>query len=242
MLSLLVLPLFVAPSQAQFGLPYGVSRFRWEGVVDGTSYVRITHNRVRVETASGLPVQRQRYDFSDPLPHAAMNLELVVLDGRGRVRLVEPPSRWNDFTAVVRIDDRSGGRDFYSFELRWADRTRDDDYRDPRARDSVVWSGRVDGEVIVRFQRNQVYVDNLNGQGVWGDRHRFSAPLPTVPFSVNLVNTSGRGEILLVEQPSRANGYTASVRIRDRQSGASNYSFVLTWERPRHRYLDDQLR
>ena len=125
--SLLFIPLLLVPAQAQW-LPNqnanqypnsGVSRFRWEGVVDGTSTVTIKGRRVNVETFSGLPVQRQKYDFTDALPRAAMNVQLVVLDGRDRVRLIESPRPNNDFAAVVRIDDRSGGRDFYSFELHW---------------------------------------------------------------------------------------------------------------------------
>jgi hypothetical protein len=255
LLSLLTLPLFGSAAQAQFGQapygqdqsgqsrhgsPYGISQFRWEGVVDGTSYVRIARNRVWVTTRSGLPVQRQRYDFSDPLPRAWVDLQLVVLDGRGRVQLVETPRAGNDYTAVVRIDDRSGGRDLYRFELRWADRTRQDgDYRDPVRIQNLVWSGRVDGEALLYIRRTDVSINNLNGQGVWEDRYRFTAPLPSVPVAVNLVNTRGRGEVVLVEQPNRRNNFTALVRIRDSQGGAGHYSFTLAWEPLRQRNTND---
>ncbi|MBS1788284.1 MAG: hypothetical protein JST85_11205 [Acidobacteria bacterium] len=221
----------------------GVSRFRWEGVVDGTSTITIKSRRVNVETHSGLPVQRQKYEFTDALPRVAMNIQLVVLDGRDRVRLIESPRPNNDFAAVIRIDDRSGGRDFYSFELRWNDR----DYRDngggwsgnsPRNSDYVTWSGRVDGESIIRFRSDKAFDQTINGQGIYGERYQFSAPLPSRPVDVNLRNTQGRGEILIVEQPSRANNFTVVVKVRDRQNGAGNYSFTLAWEKQNYRDPD----
>src|SRR5262249_51498617 len=129
--SLLAVSIFSIPANAQWGgnqYPNsGISRFRWEGVVDGTSFVYIRGRNVRVETRSGLPVQRQRFNFSDPLPFASIELGLDVFNGRGRVRLVQNPQPNNDYTAVVRIDDNSGGRDAYGFELQWYDRTRRDE-------------------------------------------------------------------------------------------------------------------
>lgn len=249
LLSLLFVPFLFLTAQAQWWpnpnpnqYPNsGVSRFRWEGVVDGTSTVRIRGRRVDVETYSGLPVQRQRYEFSDALPRTNMNMQLVVFDGRDRVRLIQTPRSNNDYTAVVRIDDRSGGRDFYSFELRWNDR----DYRDdgggwtgtsPRNSDFVTWSGRVDGESIIRFRSDEAFDQTINGQGVYGERFRFSSPLPSRSVDVNLSNTNGRGEILIVEQPSRRNNFTTAVLVRDRQSGAGNYSFTLVW--PKQNYRD----
>ncbi|MEK7831996.1 MAG: hypothetical protein AAB401_12960 [Acidobacteriota bacterium] len=249
--SLLLVPFLMLSAQAQWWPTpsqnqypnSGVSRFRWEGVVDGTSTVRIRGRRVDVETYSGLPVQRQKYEFTDALPRTATNMQLVVFDGRGRIRLVETPRPNNDYTAVVRIDDRSGGRDFYSFELRWNDR----DYRDNgggwsgdsrRNSDYVTWSGRVDGESIIRFRSDQVFDQIINGQGVYGERYRFSAPLPSSSVDVSLSNTQGRGEILIVEQPSRRNNFTTTVMVRDRQNGAGNYSFTLAWPKQNYRDTD----
>jgi hypothetical protein len=239
---------FAMTANAQFGWPnnggnnngYGVSRFVWEGVVDGTTYVRIQRNRAATERVDGLPVQRQRFDFSDPLPRAAVNLDLNVLDGRGRVRLIDSPNSSNNFSAIVRIEDNSSGSDFYRFELRWNDRTRDDNYRDPVVNNGgVVWSGAVDGEVIVRFRGNNAWVEKVSGQGAWNDRFRFNAPLSSGVRAVNLDNVRGRGEIVIIEQPSQRNNFTACVLIRDRQSGASNYSFTLNWERNRYGFGRD---
>lgn len=246
LLSLLFIPflLFSADAQSVTGQypNSGISRFRWEGVVDGVSTIRIRGRQVTVETRSGLPVQRQQYDFSDPLPRTPLNVELVVLDGRDRVRLIEEPRSNNDFTAVVRIDDRSGGRDLYRFELRWNDRN----WRDngggwngsPQNSDSVSWRGRVDGESVIRFRSDQAFTETVFGQGTANTSYRFSAPLPNRAISVNLINKEGRGEVWIVEQPSRANNFTAVVRIVDRQGGAGNYAFTLAWEKQNYRDVD----
>jgi hypothetical protein len=190
-----------------------------------------------------LPVQRQRYEFTDPLPRASVEVGLVVLEGRGRVRLVESPRSNNNFAAVVRIDDNSGGRDLYSFELRWQDRNRRDNYGGwggPQSRnaDGVFWRGRVDGESIIRFRSDRAWDETISGGGVSNARFNFNAPLPSQPVSVNLTNTEGRGEIVIVDQPNRNNNYTASVRIRDRRGGSDNYAFALVWEKQQFRNVD----
>ncbi|MGH9836413.1 MAG: hypothetical protein ACREBD_00720 [Blastocatellia bacterium] len=254
LLSLFLLPFIFFSANAQsygnYPNPYpgqfpnqDISRFRWSGVVDGTTLIHVRGRQVQVESRSGLPVQRQRYDFTDPLPRASVELDLTVLEGRGRVRLVEYPRSNNNFTATVRIDDNSGGRDVYSFELRWYDRTRRDEGggwsgQNPRSVDGVVWRGRVDGESIIRFRNGQSWDETISGAGVSNARFQFEAPLPSNQVSVNLTNTEGRGEIVIIEQPSRNNQYTASVRIRDRQNGSGNYAFTLAWEKQRYRDAD----
>jgi hypothetical protein len=253
-LSLLLLPFIFLSANAQwygnYPNPYpgqypnrDISRFRWSGIVDGTTFIYIRGRHVQVESRSGLPVQRQRYEFTDPLPRTSVELGLVVLEGRGRVRLTEYPRSNNDFTATVRIDDNSGGRDVYSFELRWYDRNWRDDRggwsgQNPRNVDGVVWRGRVDGESIIRFRSDQSWDETINGYGVSNARYQFNAPLPSHPVVVNLTNTEGRGEIVIIEQPSRNNNYTASVRIRDRRGGSDNYAFTLVWEKQRFHDVD----
>jgi len=257
-LSLFFLPLAATPLRAQSFWPASpqadrTSRFRWEGVVDGTAIIRVRRRQIAVENVSGSPVQRQRYDFTDPLPTSRVDLRLVVVEGRGRVRLIQEPRADNDYVAAVRIEDDQGGRSFYSFELLWSNRDwRDDDRRDrgdPRRDDDewrpqreryrevefFAWRGRVDGESIIRIRGDEVRVQTISGGGVRDERYRFSSPLPSQEFQVNLVDAEGRGEVVLIEQPSSFNNYITSVRIRDRRGGAGDYSFALTWRRQTYR-------
>jgi len=248
-----VAPVTSVASVAQFGQSNRTARFRWEGIVDGTSIIHVRRRQVQTEVRSGLPVQRQRYDFSDPLPTTRINLQLDVIEGRGRVQLTEEPRQNNDYTATVRIDDPDRGQSRYVFELRWydldqrddrrndrRDDRRDDEWRRYRDLESFSWRGRVDDESIIRISGNDVRVETIRGYGVSNDRSNFSSPLPRQPIQVNLVDAEGRGEIVLVEQPNPRNNFTAGVRIRDRDGGAGTYAFTITWvQRSNDRPRDD---
>jgi hypothetical protein len=214
----------------------GIASFRWQGEVDDTSFIRIRGRQVQSQNQSGLPVQNQQFDFTDPLPNAPVQIVLAEVQGRGRVNIIQQPRPENNYTAVVRIDDSKGGRSPYSFVLRWYDVTRRDRAGSSDDRSAEVsWSGRVDSEAIIRFRGDQVRYENVSGQGVSQDRYRFSSPLPPRPVSVSLVGAEGRGEITLVEQPSRGNDHSAAVRIRDDKGGGGSYAFTLIWNEPRNR-------
>jgi hypothetical protein len=214
----------------------GVASFRWQGEVDGTCFIRIRGRQVQSQAQSGLPVQNQQFEFTDPLPNAPVQVVLAEVQGRGRVNLVQQPRPENNYTAVVRIDDSKGGSSSYGFVLRWNDVTRRDREGSSEDRsEEVSWSGRVDGETVIRFRGNRVSYENLSGQGISRDRYRFSSPLPSRPVSVSLVGAEGRGEITLVEQPARGNDHSVAVRIRDDKGGGGTYTFTLTWNEPRNR-------
>jgi hypothetical protein len=242
LMSIVMIPLMALAAFAQWGgtqYPNSdIACFRWEGIVDGTTFVYVRGRQVQVETRSGLPVQRQRYNFTDPLPRTPVRISLNHFNGRGQVRLVEVPRSSNDFTAIVRIDDNYGGQDAYGFELLWNDRTRNDNWggwsgNNPQNMEFVRWRGRVDGEAIIRFRGNQAWDETQSGRGVWNTQYRFSDPLPQRPVVVNLLDTDGRGEVNILEQPNRNNNYTVTVQVRDRRGGSDEYGFHLGWERRR---------
>src|SRR5262249_52324806 len=111
-LALLVMVSFFSISaSAQFyGNQYpnrDISRFRWEGVVGGPSFVSSGGRQFGARTTPGFRVPPRRYNFPAPLPSASVGLALDVLNGRGRVHLVKSPRPNNVFTAVIRIDDNS---------------------------------------------------------------------------------------------------------------------------------------
>lgn len=210
-----------------------IAQFRWEGTVDGVTIIRINRRQVEYEYQSGLPVQRQRYDFTDALPFTRLDVRLNVIEGRGNVKLLGQPRSDNNYTAAVLIEDKERGAGDYAFELLW-DRPANSGRRG-RDDEAFEWSGRVDGESIVRVRVGSVQVEDISGRGVTEDSYRFTSALPYQPLQVSLIETSGRGEIALIEQPTRQNDYSVAVRIRDPQSGASRYAFTLTWRQPRNR-------
>jgi len=101
------------------GYDNGPGRMSWRGRVDDYVELRIQGNRVRSIERGGAPTYNERASFSSPLPRADVRVEVKKRDGRGRVSLLEEPSRNNNYTAVIRIDDNKGGSDDYEIEMQW---------------------------------------------------------------------------------------------------------------------------
>lgn len=93
---------------------------RWSGRVDDVQEIRIRGRRANTYTVSGGSATDVRTSVSGGgLPARDVTVRLRNYDGRGRVYLVEQPSARNDYTAVLRIEDREGGAGFYDIEASW---------------------------------------------------------------------------------------------------------------------------
>ena len=234
--SLLFLLLLTTSVFAQVSNQDDYSHLRWEGTVDGKVLLKINRRRVTYDVISGVPVQRHRFDFTDPLPFKNTRVDVTVEEGRGNVRVVEQPRERNDYTAIIEINDSSSGKSNYVLDVFWeksyagSSGNNDSNWRN-KDDDSFEWQGRVDGESIIYIRGEDVRVDHISGNGITNETHRASRPIPARSMTLNLVETSGRGEITLIEQPDNRNNYTAAVRSRDKQSGSGSYSFALTWAR-----------
>ncbi len=234
--SLLFLLLLSTSVFAQVSNQDDYSHLRWEGTVDGKVLLKINRRRVTYDVISGVPVQRQRFDFTDPLPFKNTRVDVNVEEGRGNVRIIEQPRERNDYTAIIEINDSSSGKSNYVLDVFWEKSfsgnsgNNDSNWRN-KDDDSFEWQGRVDGESIIYIRGEDVRVEHISGNGVTNEKHHASRPIPARSMTLNLVETSGRGEITLIEQPDNRNNYTAAVRIRDKQSGLGSYSFALTWAR-----------
>ena len=97
----------------------GPGRMSWRGRVDDYVELRIQGNRVRSIERGGAPTYNEHASFSSPLPRADVRVDVKKRHGRGRVSLLEQPSRYNNYTAVIRIDDNKGGSDDYEIETQW---------------------------------------------------------------------------------------------------------------------------
>lgn len=93
---------------------------RWSGRVDDVVEIRITGRRVESITRSGVRVSDVSSNIrGDGLPSRSVTVEVEQLAGRGSIRVVQQPSAWNGYTAVIRIDDPSGGASFHDFRAFW---------------------------------------------------------------------------------------------------------------------------
>jgi hypothetical protein len=157
---------------------------------------------------------------------------MEVREGRGYARILEQPRLDNNYTLSVQVEDRQDGSSRYTLAFYWHSGPAFVNRPIEKRGEKVVWSGRVEGESIVECRRDKCEARATDGGVVGRGNFRFTRPLPARDVTVSLDKTDGRGEIRLLEQPSQANGYAASVHIRDHQGGAGNYSFTLVWASP----------
>jgi hypothetical protein len=53
------------------------------------------------------------------MPYRRLNVRLNKIRGRGDARIIQQPTRDNDFTTIVEIRDTNRGPSEYEFELSW---------------------------------------------------------------------------------------------------------------------------
>lgn len=93
---------------------------RWSGVVDDVAEIRIQGGHVDMISTRGQPLRSVRYDVvGATMPRRDTRLEMVRESGRSKVRIVQQPSMWNGYTAIIRIDDSRPGASIYDFAVRW---------------------------------------------------------------------------------------------------------------------------
>jgi hypothetical protein len=95
-------------------------RVRWRGTVDDNVQLVIRDDRIEVRTIGGSVYENGTYNFTSPLPRRrGVTVSVNKLNGRGEVRVLQQPSRDNDYTAVVEIRDPKGEARDYEVEVSW---------------------------------------------------------------------------------------------------------------------------
>lgn len=235
--------------------------------VDGEVDLLVRDEMIRAELFTGRPIRDAGSEFTAPLPRAEFTrFEIDKRDGRGRVELLEEPSRRNNYTARIRVEDRQGGEDRYHIRINWEGQASFTDRANPRNRRFNTWRprrgnyslpgqslhssyntpsvydnaieggfefrGRVDDEVVFYIRGDRVNAEVVQGRNVQVENFRFSQPLPNTTIrGFNFRKRDGRGDVELLEEPSRENGWTAVVRVYDEGGGDDRYHFELTWRR-----------
>ena len=106
------------PQDIRFRRDAGVLRF--SARIDDVAEVRIRGRRVEYFAESGRPIFGASHDLDGAaMPQYAVPLDLRRFAGRGNVVITQYPREWNDWTTVIRIEDRRAGADLYTFDLRW---------------------------------------------------------------------------------------------------------------------------
>lgn len=94
-------------------------RVYWRGTVDDRVQLFIRDQNLRVQTISGRSYPDGNYNFTAALPSRRVSVDVNKQRGRGNVRVIQQPSRDNDFTTVVEISDEGSGAREYELEIYW---------------------------------------------------------------------------------------------------------------------------
>jgi len=89
-----------------------------EVVVDGAAEVEIRGDNAVLRNLTGQPAQWRRFECNSVMPPSPADFRFAGVDGRGRQDLVRDPRQGG--VAVVRIEDRQGGSEGYTFDIFWS--------------------------------------------------------------------------------------------------------------------------
>lgn len=95
-----------------------IGRAYWRGTVDDRVRLVLQDRNLRVETVSGRPYPEGIWSFTASLSRN-VQVEVNKQKGRGNVRVLQQPSKDNDFTAVIEVYDDGGGAREYQLEIFW---------------------------------------------------------------------------------------------------------------------------
>jgi hypothetical protein len=216
--------------------------FSWRGTVDDDTRIYVRAGRVESEVYSGrTPRRRELIDRDRPLPRRDGTVHIQLVEGRGRVHVIQQPSARNNYTAILRVKDAPAGAATYRFAAYFDaadDWTVDRNGRGPIWSDAggdvqlgdrvFRWSGNVDGDMQIVLRRGGVGYTVISGEQPREVRSS-GGQLPRREGQLAVSLYRGRGSVVVMQQPTAYNNYTAIVRIQDRPSGFGSYDFDLIW-------------
>jgi hypothetical protein len=216
--------------------------FVWRGIVDDDMRVYVRAANIESRVVSGDRMRREpRVDRTRPLPRREGTLRVSLLDGRGRVQILQQPSARNNWTAIVRVKDAQYGADNYRFVAYFDpidDYRRDDRYdRDDisyggeaRSGERVMrWTGSVDRDVRIVLRGASSTYSVASGSQPSGVRTNMERSIPRRDGYIEVYQRQGRGTVQVIQQPTRYNDFTAIVRVLDSEGSYGFYDFDLIY-------------
>jgi hypothetical protein len=228
--------------------------FEWRGRVDREIQIAMRGRDAWVQGTSRTDVRGTSPVVAGALPRVEGFVRATLEDGRGDVEVLQQPSSRNDYTTLIAIRDRSGGADAYRVNAFWiGPDVRDDEWdrdqrgrdrdgrgriddrddrwgRGPFARNTFRWSGSVDHGLEIYIQGDRVWYRNLGGKGTRNVHEELSRRgLPQDDVELSVRRHEGRGDVFVVQQPTRRNGYTAVIRVFDPRPSYGHYEFDVVW-------------
>jgi hypothetical protein len=217
----------------------------WSGHVDSVARITIQGGGARVSLVGSEASSAGNLQVHNELPHRDGHVTVQVSEGRGDVVVVQQPNADNDYTAILRVRDRSGGIDNYHLTALWSpgergnteesfgdiDRGRRDDVRNVGL---LHWTGDVDKTVVIRWRGDRTMLQTTAGDAPRNVRSDVGGVgLPDRDVTLRVIQRAGRGSVVIEQQPSSGNNYTAVIRVNDADSGYGHYDFDVVFDRRR---------
>lgn len=146
----------------------------------------------------------------------------------GRMQIYNHNGEANQRFVLRQTDSYGRDRD-YNRDRDNRNRDRDQSYGGYAQSGTLTWRGRVDDVTLLEIRDRSVRDRVVSGQPAQRVNYNFSSALPRSEVRVSVDKRKGRGEVRVVEQPNRRNGYTAIIEIRDSSGGAADYEIEVRW-------------
>ena len=95
---------------------------------------------------------------------------------------------------------------------------------------TVSWNGRVDDRTNIIIQSDQVTEQVISGGGGFVSNKSMSGVLPRVASAISVSKQGGRGDAMVIQQPSRENNYVGIVQVVDTKRGSDDYRLQINWQ------------
>lgn len=210
--------------------------FQWSGRVD--QQVLLTMSGRKITTTNLGPSEPGQLGMAviSALPSRDGEVSVRMLEGRGTADVIRQPSAENGFTAVIRIRDPKGGSGLYRIEADWQPMAAGEigppllerSMSDYDHHVALRWSGDVDDDLVITLGPNELNYHTRSGR----DPTMVESTLNGIPEGTSgiwISEREGRDPVVVIQQPSADNGYTAKLRIHDVERGSSHYSFDVLW-------------
>ncbi|MBS1794255.1 MAG: hypothetical protein JSS81_10395 [Acidobacteria bacterium] len=96
-----------------------IGRVYWRGTVDDKIQLVIRGGQIETRVISGTPYPDGTYSFTANLPNRNVTVDVNKTKGRGSVRVVQQPSKSNEYTTIVEVYDDGGGAKEYQLDIFW---------------------------------------------------------------------------------------------------------------------------
>ncbi len=184
--------------------------------VDGQVEVSLHRDLAIVRRISGQEARDDGSECNVPFPERDLrDFNFEVVEHRNEIRLMEPPSKRNDFTVLVAIRDSAGGFGRYHFRLTWAlTAASESSRRDSPRNDSPPAFPNADGDRGPGggFAWNNVTHFSATGRGGSTLSGSGSQRLSNVTIDID---RGGRIQVSFRTDSGRSINFTGSVLARD---------------------------